>query len=221
MQLGPEGDEVVVTRTAARRIAFLSDTHTRAPDGSDLPPALYESLHGVELIVHLGHVGNPGLLDRLSTIAETVACRTSLDDATFKDRLAREVESGRCAGYVRVIEAPGAAIGAVDDLCKRGVPLSLEKETRLAFPAVPTREVVASKFGRPVDVVAWANTHAPSILVREGVLFVNPGSPNYPGSWRKGGAGTFALLDLSSGSVEAEIVDLSRPLGKAAPAPPN
>ncbi|HLF06164.1 MAG TPA: metallophosphoesterase family protein [Thermoplasmata archaeon] len=221
MQLGPEGDVVVTTRTDAKRIAFLSDTHTRAPDGSGLSDSFYEALAGAELIVHLGHVGNPALLDRLSKVAPVLACRTSLDDLTFGPRLEEEVKSGRAAGYVRVMEAPGAVLGAVDDVCKRGVELKLVDETRLAFPDTPTRDVVSSKFGRPVDVVAWANTHSPSVLSREGVLFVNPGSPNYPGGWRKGGPGTFAVLDLSRGNVEAEIIDLARPPKQAAPAPPN
>jgi len=221
MQLSPEGDEVVTTRTGAVRIAFLSDTHIRAPDGSGLSEAFYEALAGAELIVHLGHVCDPALLDRLSRVAPVLACRTSLDDLTFGPRLDEEVKSGRAAGYVRVIEAPGAVIGAVDDVCKRGVELQLADESRLVFRDAPTGDVLRSKFGRAVDVVAWANTHTPSIVVRDGILFLNPGSPNFPGGWRKGGPGTFAVLDLSRGTIEAEIIDLARPPRKAAPAPPN
>jgi len=110
-----------------------------------------------------------------------------------------------------VLETGVISIGAVDDVAKRGIEVPVVDDSRLAFPPRPVEEILVSKFGRPVDVVAWANTHTPSVFSREGVLFVNPGSPNYPGGWRKGGLGTFARLDLRDGSVEAEIVDLAHP----------
>ena len=127
--------------------------------------------------------------------------------------LDREIKSGRASSYIRVLETQRFAIGALQDLTRRGIG-QLVNETKLAFPKGPVREKLRSKFGRAPDVVAFANTHTPQILLREGTLFINPGSPNLPGSWREGGAGTFARLEITGDTLEAEIVDLARP-------PPN
>jgi len=210
VELGPETDDVEVTRTDARRIAFLSDTHTRTANGSELPKTLLDAIRGADLIVHLGHIGTPGCLDRLATVAKTLGCRTALDDMTFGALLDHEIKSGRTSSYVRVIEARQFSIAALQDLTRRGIG-QLVHETRLAFPDGSVREILRSKFGRVPDVVAFANTHAPQILLREGTLYVNPGSPNLPGDWRKGGPGTFARLEIAGKTLEAEIVDLARP----------
>ncbi|MEX1253535.1 MAG: hypothetical protein WEE64_04265 [Dehalococcoidia bacterium] len=45
---------------------------------------------------------------------------------------------------------------------------------------------------------------------REGVLFVNPGSPNLPGGAREGKPGTIAVLEVDKGTAHVEIVDLAR-----------
>ncbi len=209
-QLGPETDNVEISRTDASRIVFLSDTHTRASDGSDFAQSILNAMHGADLIVHLGHIGNPGCLDRLATVAKTLACRTALDDMTFGALLNREVKSGRTSSYVRMLETRRFAIGALQDLARRGIG-QIINDTKLVFPGGPVREILRSKFGRVPDVVAFANTHTPQIILREGVLFVNPGSPNLPTGWRKGGAGTFARLEITGDTIDAEIVDLSRP----------
>jgi len=208
--LGPEMDDVEITKTTAKRITFTSDTHTRAPDGSDFPQGILYAMRGADLIVHLGHIGNPGCLDRLATVAKTLACRTALDDMTFGPLLENEIKSGRTSSYVRLLEAGRFSIAAFQDPTRRGIG-KIVNETRLTFPDGSVREVLKSKFGRVPDVVASANTHHPQILLREGVLFVNPGSPNLPGDWRKGGPGTIARLDLTGDTVEAEIIDLARP----------
>jgi len=210
MPLGPETNDVEITKTEAKRIVFTSDTHTKAPDGSDFPQNILDAMRGADLIVHLGHIGSPGCLDRLATVAKTLACRTNLDDMTFGPLLQAEIKSGRTSSYVRLLEAGRFSIAACQDPTKRGVG-KIVNETRLTFPDGSVRDVLKARFGKVPDIVAFANTHHPQILLREGVLFVNPGSPNYPGDWRKGGAGTLARIDLTGDTIEAEIIDLARP----------
>jgi len=205
------GGATGVPRVDARRIGFLSDTHTQAADGSDLPAELLTAFEGVDLIVHLGHVGHPGALDRLEAIAPVLAVQTPLDDKLFGDRLADEAARGRTAGRTRVIEAGGLRIGLVHDFNTGGVEVPLVDSRHLAFPDAPMTEILISKFGMPVDVVACANTHIEMVVYRQGVLVINPGSPNLPGGRRKGGLGTAAILVVESGAAELEIIDLAAP----------
>ena len=52
-----------------RRIGFLADTHSRKADGSDLPQQALDAFAGVDLIVHLGDIGQKGILERLGEVA--------------------------------------------------------------------------------------------------------------------------------------------------------
>ncbi len=88
--------------------------------------------------------------------------------------------------------------------------MPLVDNDRLVFPAAPMDEIVASKFGQGVDVVAFAATHIDMVLHRQGFLLVNPGSPNLPAGARRGGLGSIAVLDLAGTTVRVEIVDLAR-----------
>jgi putative phosphoesterase len=201
-----------VVKTDARRIALISDTHFMAGDGSDVPQPLLDALSGVDLILHLGHISSAGALDRLEMIAPVLAVQTELDDKLMGDRLSTEIESGRTRGHTRVLDAGGLRIGLVHDFSAHGIEAPLVEENgvrRLSLPDVPVAELLSSRFGSPVDVVACAATHDPFVLHRAGVLFVNPGSPNLPDGRRKGGPGAFAVLTIDRGAVEVEIIDLT------------
>jgi predicted phosphodiesterase len=137
--------------------------------------------------------------------------QTPLDDMVFGERLADEVARGRTAGRTRVIEAGGVRIGLVHDFSTGGIEVPLMDGQQLAFPDAPMAEILASKFGTAVDVVACANTHVESVVYRQGVLVVNPGSPNLPGGRRKGGLGTVAILAVTNDAAELEIIDLGAP----------
>jgi hypothetical protein len=75
------------------------------------------------------------------------------------------------------------------------------------------RRCSAEKFGGPVDIVAFASTHREVAILKDGVLFVNPGSPTFP----KGRAarvagqralGTVGVLDVSGGTAVFEVIHL-------------
>ena len=199
-----------IEKVNAKKIAFLSDTHFRTPNGSDVPKGLLKALSGVDLIVHLGHVSVPAALDKLETVAPVIAVQTPLDDRIFGDALSAEQKSGRTAGSQRVIEAGGLLIGLVHNLAAGTPKVAVLDMERLRFPTKPLRTVLSSRFGRSVDIVAFANTHADIVAYRDGVLFINPGSPNLPGGPRKGRPGTIAVLDVARGTAHVEIVELPR-----------
>ena len=56
------------------------------------------------------------------------------------------------------------------------------------------------------DVIVFGHTHHSALEDRDGTLRINPGSPTFPRYQNV--AGTVALLRMSSGKAEAEIVQL-------------
>ncbi|MEA1947991.1 MAG: metallophosphoesterase [Thermodesulfobacteriota bacterium] len=54
-------------------VGVISDTHGL------LVPAAIKALHGVDLIIHAGDIGNVGVMDELRAIAPVVAVRGNMD----------------------------------------------------------------------------------------------------------------------------------------------
>jgi predicted phosphodiesterase len=120
----------------------------------------------------------------------------------------------RVAGLARVVEAGGLRIGAVHNLSRPPGPEIVTPPGGLPeLGGVSVPEVVAEKFGGPVDVVAYAGSHRAAAVLAGGVLFVNPGSPAYPkGPGRTAGQrglGTVGVLDLADGVATFELLELS------------
>jgi len=181
--------EIPFERVAARKVGLVADTHSTKPDGSDVPDAVLVALRGVDLIVHLGDMGAAGALDRFATVAPVLATRGS--HAVGDD--------SRIAPYARIVEANGHTLGALFDLTQ--AESSIRVGEALELPAKPLRPLLHSVFGRDVDIVAFAATHRPLLLRKDGILFVNPGSPNLPAK----GPGTVAILDLITPEPRVEI----------------
>src|SRR3954464_2660219 len=75
-------DEAIAEATAvsASRIGLIADDHNAHDDGNDLPGSVLKAFQGVDLIIHLGHMGfreilGRGVLDRLETVAPVLAIR--------------------------------------------------------------------------------------------------------------------------------------------------
>jgi putative phosphoesterase len=197
-------EQLSAQRFEARRIGFLADTHVKT--AGDLPAEAMRAFAGTDLIVHCGHIGNIELLDRLQEVAPTIAVVVGLDENQNGKAIAGQYRE-RVAQLRRVIETPWATIGVQFNLSGLN---NMEASYPPPFPADRGATYLADQFGRPVDVVVHANTHTGSVHYRDGVLFVDPGSPNLPGGWRKGGLGTVAIVDENQGFVRAEIIDLGR-----------
>jgi len=54
-------------------VGVISDTH------GILVPAAIKALHGVDLIIHAGDIGNTGIMDELKSMAPVVAVRGNMD----------------------------------------------------------------------------------------------------------------------------------------------
>jgi uncharacterized protein len=186
---------VPVTRLGpAARIGLLADTHCHRPEASDLPGSVLEAFRGIDLVIHLGDMGEAAVLDRLEGVAGVVATR-GRDDPSGDPRIV----SG-----ARVIEAGDLVVGALFDLPSTGI--AVLEEDRLAFAGGPLEDLMSRVFGRRVDVVAFGATHRDMVAQYRGVLFVNPGSATLPARPGPGGTGTAALLDLRAGIATVEIL---------------
>ena len=143
------------------------------------------------------------MLDCLEQVAPVLAVRGYEDPREPGERL---------ADTTRVVEASGAKIGMVHDIQWPAPPISTTPDgTGLVYPDDGLAELLTRKFGAPVDVVAFGDTHEELVEWRDGVLFVNPGSPTYPGRRHAPGTlGTVALMQLDNGTVDARIVDIGK-----------
>ena len=111
---------------------------------------------------------------------------------------------------VRVDRIVARRIGVVFDLGGRGFDIK-PADPPITLDGRSLRDALMEKFGAPVDVVVSANTHIDRISWLQGVLLVNPGSPNLHSARPKGSLGTVAVLTIDDGLVDAAIVDLERP----------
>ena len=187
--------------TSVRRIGFLADTHSRKADGSDLPAKALEGFAGVDLIVHLGDIGQKGILGRLAAIASVLV--PAGDDKGWIPVGQPNVPP------VKVIEASGRSVGLTFNLTKPDKAIVV-KDEGLEFMK-PLSDLMKRRFGRSVDVVAFGGTHRQRTERHEGVVFFDPGSPTLP-SDKQGpdDLGSISVLDLGAGDIRVEQVRLTR-----------
>jgi putative phosphoesterase len=182
------------------RIGLISDTHM-AGSGRGLPQGVLRALQGVDLILHCGDLECLGVLDLLEGLAPVLAVRGYEDPVE---------PGGRLASATRVVEAGGVRIGMVHDIQWPPPRIVTSPDaTSLTFPPGPGRELLARKFGQPVDVVVFGDTHQELVCWYDGVLLVNPGSPTYPTRRRPGGLGTLGFLDVDHGLVSVRLLELT------------
>ena len=201
-----------------RRIGLLGDDHNAQEDGGDLPGQVLSALEGVDLILHLGHLGfrdvlARGVLDRLAEVAPVRSIR-DVSTGAEGERFVTPAEGDRVAGLARVLDVGHARIGMIHNPgTPPGPPIDTPPGGLPQLDGLDVGEVVTAKFGREVDVVAFGSSHRACAVSAGGVLFVNPGSPTYPkGPGRSEGVrtlGTVGVLDMSPGSASFEILELS------------
>lgn len=166
------------------RIGLIADTHIPR-DIIALPAHVAEAFKGVDLILHAGDIYTTEVLDSLETIAPVLAVEGNGDwqfpeDARFSENHTIAV-NGLHLGVTHAIHYPGAR---PDD-----------------FP-----RMLEARFGKPMDIVVFGDTHVELVEDYQGVLLVNPGSPAIPSGRFE--LGTVALLEITGNKAEARIVRL-------------
>jgi len=174
-------------------IGLLSDTHIRAPGtrnnlgqlwGNVFPPQIKEAFHSVDLILHAGDIYTLPVLEELATLAPVLAAEG--DDDPF------EIMNDKRVKWKQVINVEGVTIGVAHQF--------------EAWPVDGSEKLP--------DVIVFGHLHKSSLERRDGVLWINPGSPTFPSYSYE--LGTVALLTVNSGQVEAQIIQLQGKLGGAA-----
>jgi predicted phosphodiesterase len=215
----PENAIAPVTKLKAARVGLLSDDHCTATDASDLPAEALKAFEGCDLIIQLGHGANgalklPTLLDRLETTGAQALAVLDFSMNEKKEQVVKPQEDERVAGLTRVIDIGGFTIGATHNLQRPpGAEIPVPPGGLPDLRGIDVPQAVKEKFGRTVDVVAYAGSHRPAAIVKDGILFVNPGSTNYPkGPGRvpaQKALGTVGILDFSLGAPTFEVIELS------------
>ena len=171
-------------------IGLLSDTHIGSPNKT-LPPQIKGAFSNVDLILHAGDIWIPSVLDELESIAPVMAAWG--DDDMGSD----------LGGDSRMMDEPTLQLDGVTlwltHLKPRYGLINPQEELYSSRPSGEDPE-------DPPDVVVFGHTHFATIEHYKDVLLVNPGSPTVPNYVPK--LGTVALLTISSGEVEARIVQL-------------
>jgi putative phosphoesterase len=178
---------------------LVSDTHL--PERLDaLPPALFDALAGVDLVLHAGDVGELRVLDELSAVAPVVAVHGN-DDTP---------ESQRELPYQQVVTLAGQRIVlSHTHLPDRAAEMASRREDDWG-PKLSRRAELGHRAG--ARVVVWGHAHIPLTGWHDGVFLVNPGALASPGYVTRQTRRTVALLFLrDDGTPAATHVDLAAP----------
>ena len=148
------------------RVGVIADTH--CPEYLDsLPPALFDRLAGVDLILHAGDVGSLDTIRQLERIAPVHAVRGDHDGGL--DQLPREL----------TIEVGGRRLTAVHGNRSRLLeePVTLVGTVSLGYlwPKPGLHRHLVHRFPDS-DVIVYGHTHAAAIQRLGSKLLFNPGA---------------------------------------------
>ena len=190
------------------RIGLLSDT--RVPGvATEVPPQVTRAFEGVDLILHAGGIQAARVLDWLERIAPVKAVgRVQGRQFETSTPFTLETADNRVAEQ-HVLQLEGHTIGMVNSLDLHHLNDDVFPGFIAArrFPEGDVSSQVESVFGTPVDIVVFGRTLEAMVEEHDGVLFVNPGSPTLPKNSMR--LGQVAILDLTSESREARIIELA------------
>ena len=177
-------------------IGLLSDTHIASADQA-LPPQVKEAFQGVDLILHLGDVWIPAILDELEEVAPVLVARGDDDmDEDFGNDSRME---GR-----QVLHFDGVTVWAMHVKPRYGAIVH-PKDTN-SYHALFNRDRLHEAAEELPDVVVFGHSHFAEIENYKGVLLVNPGSPTMPNYIPK--LGTVGFLTIEDSRAEARLLQL-------------
>lgn len=171
------------------RIGLLADTHIPQVRKA-LPQEVIEVFRGVDLILHAGDIYATSVLDELEHIAPVLAARGDDDQGnTLQDSRVREKH------IIEVEEQTLWLIHSRPDygLHPYGQPLWWQS---LLSPVQNNKP----------DIVVFGHEHRTVVEHVDGILFINPGSPTFPGYRRE--LGTVSILDIKPGKADIDIQQL-------------
>lgn len=180
------------------RIGLISDTHMPERCAA-LPASVFDVMHGVDLILHAGDLGELWVLDRLATIAPVVAVHGNDDTPAARREL--PVQQLIARSGVRILVWHSHYRDRAVEQARRG-GLWQPKLDRLA------RRAVRAGAG----ILVFGHFHVPMVCRWHDVLLLNPGALASGTFFSRQVRRTVALLSLDpNGACSVCHVDLDAP----------
>lgn len=155
------------------RIALVSDTHDR------ILPSLFDTLQGVDEILHAGDICGEAALADLEAIAPVTAVLGNMDDRSLADRHPEELRLERGGIAIGMVHGHRFGHGLVDDLARHFDEWA-------------------------PDLVVFGHSHEALDEVRGSIRCFNPGTAG-----GIGGPATVGLLEIGNGDFSVRLVHLS------------
>jgi hypothetical protein len=159
------------------KILVISDTHMPR-SAQDLPDAIYKAIEDVDMIVHAGDFAEKDLFEKLNTLRPTKAVCGNMDSEPLR----------RILNNKEILDVGKFKIGIIHGY---GAPANLI-------------DVVKNEF-RGVDAIIFGHSHAPVNIVKDGILFFNPGSPTDKIFAKDN---TYGILEITDKKIEGKIVKI-------------
>lgn len=159
------------------RIVVISDTHMPRT-AQDLPDAIYKEIDKSDMILHAGDFVEIDILRKLRELKPTRAVCGNMDSQAIRNELKPKeiIEAGKFR--IGLIHGYGAPAGLVD--------------------------TVASEF-TGVNAIVFGHTHSPVNMIKDGVLFFNPGSPTDTVFAK---VNSFGILEVTDDGIIGKIVKI-------------
>ena len=159
------------------RILVISDTHIPRA-AHDIPPAIYKEIENVDMIVHAGDFVERELYEKLKTVRPLKAVCGNMDASDLRHILNEK----------EIFEAGNFTVGLIHGY---GAPANL-------------METVRSEFAE-VNAIIFGHSHSPVNVVKDGVLFFNPGSPTDKVFAR---TNSYGIIEVSEEKIEGKIIQI-------------
>jgi putative phosphoesterase len=171
------------------RIGLVSDTHIPWAQ-RELPPQVFDTFKGVDLILHAGDIYSHDVLDQLERVAPVLA---ALGDDDYPGTDVRVQEK-------HVLEIDGHVLwliheGPYDPISATFIPLWWK-----------SRITSGDKHKGKPDIIVSGHQHRTVVEHTDGLLHISSGSPTLL-HYQKG-LGTVGILEIASGKTDVQIIRL-------------
>jgi len=159
------------------KILVLSDTHIPVA-AQDLPEEIYKAIEGVDMIFHTGDFIDVSVYEKLKSMKEIKAVCGNMDSRELCDILKPK----------EIINIGKFKIGLTHG---HGAPSEIMPTVRKEFDKI--------------DVLVFGHSHAAMNVVKDGVLYFNPGSSTDKIFASKN---SYGILEITDKGVEGTIIDI-------------
>ena len=159
------------------RILVLSDTHLPRA-AQDLPEQIYEEIKNADIIFHAGDFVEKEIYEKLKNLKEMKAVYGNMDSRELRDILNQK----------EVIQIGKFKVGLIHGY---GPPSELIDTVKREFGAL--------------DAIVFGHAHSAINIVKDGILFFNPGSPT---DKVFAAYNSYGILEVTDKRIEGRIIKL-------------